>query len=103
VVAEEEDSAEEGFTVEDLEVEVSTVVALEADTSVAAVFILGALPQSTAAVFTELVVAVVESALAGWRVPQGAFQTLPAQDPGFLHLADHHPGKLSMMDDLIEP
>jgi hypothetical protein len=45
-VAEEAgDLAEVGFTEEDLEVVVSTVVALEADTSVAAVFILVALPQ----------------------------------------------------------
>jgi hypothetical protein len=103
-VAEEAgDLAEVGFTEEDLEVVVSTVVALEADTSVAAVFILVALPQSTAAVFTELVAAVGESALAVWRAPQAALQTLPAQDPGSLHLVVHHPDSLCMMDDLIEP
>jgi hypothetical protein len=101
-VAEVEDSAEEVSTVVDLEVEASTVAALEADTSEAAVFILGALPQSTAAVLAESVAAVGELALA-YRTPQVAFQTLPAQGPGSLHLGDHHPGNLSMMDDLIEP
>jgi hypothetical protein len=43
-----------------------------------------------------------ELALA-YRTPQVAFETLPAQDPGSLRLGDHHPGNLSMMDDLIEP
>jgi hypothetical protein len=44
----------------------------------------------------------VESALAD-RTSQGAFQTLPAQDPGSLHLGDRHPGNQSMKDDLIDP
>jgi predicted alpha-1,6-mannanase (GH76 family) len=102
VVAEEEDSAEAGFTAEDLEVVVSTVVALEADISVAAVSISGALPRFTAAVLAEWVAAVAESALA-YRAAQVTFQTLPAQDPGSLLLVIHHPDNLSMMDDLIEP
>jgi len=86
-----EDSAEVGFTVEDL----------EADTSGATVFTLGALPQSTAAVLAESVAAAAESVLAG-RASQVAFQTLLAQDPGSLHLVIHHPDSLCMMDDLLD-
>jgi hypothetical protein len=46
--------------------------------------------------------AAVESALAE-RASRVAFQTLPEQDPGSRHLVIHHPGNLSMMDDLIDP
>jgi hypothetical protein len=102
VAEEAEDSAAVGFTAEDLEVEVSTAVALEADTSAAAAPILGAFLRFTVAVLAESVAAVAELALA-WRAPRVAFQTLPAQDPGSLHLGDHHPGNLCTMDDLIEP
>jgi hypothetical protein len=99
-----EDSAEVGFTVEDLEVEVSTVVALEAAVSVvvstAVAFVVALwLPDMLEA---ESAAAAAESALAD-RTFQIAFRTLLAQDPGSLHLEDHHPGNLSMMDDLIEP
>jgi hypothetical protein len=44
----------------------------------------------------------VESALAE-RASQVALRTLLAQDPGSLHLVIHHPGSLSMMDDLLDP
>jgi hypothetical protein len=103
-VAEVEDSEEEVSMVVDLEVEVeaSTVAALEADTSEAAVFILGALPQSTAAVLAESVAAVGELALA-YRTPQVAFKTLPAQGLGSLPLVIHHPDTLCMMVDLLDP
>ena len=43
-----------------------------------------------------------ESALAD-RTSQVAFLTLPAQDPGFLHLGDPHSGNLLMKDDQIGP
>ena len=49
----------------------------------------------------ESAAAVVESALAD-RTSRVAFQTLPAQGPGSLHLGDRHPGNQSMKDDLIE-
>jgi hypothetical protein len=109
VVAAEEDSAEEVSTGVVLEVEVSTAVDLEAEVSMGEVSVVG----STAAAFVvalwlpdmlaaESVAAVAESALA-YRTVRVAFQTLLAQDPGSLHLVIHHPGNLSMMDDLIEP
>jgi hypothetical protein len=95
--------------VEDLEQEVSTVVDSEAEVSMGEV---SAVASTAAALVVALwqpdtleaesVAAVGESALAE-RVSQVAFQTLPAQDPGSLHLGDHHPGNLSMMDGLIEP
>jgi hypothetical protein len=44
----------------------------------------------------------VESALAD-RTSQVRFQTLPAQDPGSLHLGDPHRGNQSSKDDLIDP
>jgi len=50
----------------------------------------------------ESAAAVVESALAD-RTSQAAFLTLPAQDPGSLHLGDRHPGNQSMKDNLIDP
>jgi hypothetical protein len=50
----------------------------------------------------ESAAAVVESALAE-HISQVAFRTLPAQDPGSLHLVIHHPDSLSMMDGLIDP
>lgn len=94
---------------EDLEQEVSTVVDSEAEVSMGEV---SAVASTAAALVVALwqpdtleaesVAAVGESALAE-RVSQVAFQTLPAQDPGSLHLGDHHPGNLSMMDGLIEP
>ena len=46
--------------------------------------------------------AAVESALAE-RTFQVAFLTLPAPDPGSLHLGDPHSGNLPMKDDLIDP
>jgi len=49
----------------------------------------------------ESAAAAVESASAD-PTSQVAFQTLPAQDPGSLHLGDRHPGNQSMKDDLIE-
>ena len=84
---------------EDSEEEVSTGE-VSAVASTAAVLVLPLrLPDTLEA---ELAVAVGESGLAE-RASQVAFQTLPAQAPGFLHLEDHHPGNLCMMDDLIEP
>jgi hypothetical protein len=44
----------------------------------------------------------VESALAE-RTSQVAFQTLPAQDPGSLHLEDPHSNNIPMKDALIDP
>jgi hypothetical protein len=49
----------------------------------------------------ESVAVVAESALAD-RTSRVVFRTLLAQDLGSLHLGDHHPDNLSMMDDLIE-
>jgi len=97
-----EDSAEEVSTVVDLEAEVSVVASMGAvsvvSTAVAFVVALW-LPDMLEA---ESAAAAAESALAD-RTFQIAFRTLPAQDPGSLHLGDHHPGNLCMMDDLIEP
>jgi hypothetical protein len=50
----------------------------------------------------EWAAAAVESALAD-LTSQVAFQTLPAQDPGSLHLGDPHRGNQSLKDDLIDP
>ena len=44
----------------------------------------------------------VESALAE-HTSQVAFQTLPAQDRGSLHLGDHHSGNLPMKGGPIDP
>ena len=44
----------------------------------------------------------VESALVE-RASQVAFRTLVVEGPGSLHLAGHHFGSLSLMDDLIDP
>ena len=44
----------------------------------------------------------VESALAE-RTSQVAFQTLPAQDRGSLHLEDPHSGNRPVNNDLIDP
>jgi hypothetical protein len=96
---EEEDSAEE----------VSTGVVLEAEVFMVEVSVVG----FTAAVLAvalwlpdtleaESAAAAAESALAD-RTCQVVFRTLLAQGPGSLHLGDHHPGNLSMMDDLVEP
>jgi hypothetical protein len=87
--------------VEDSEEEVSTEVEVSMGevSAVAALVVALWQPDTLEA---ESVAAVGESALAE-RVSQVAFQTLPAQDPGSLHLGDHHPGNLSMMDGLIEP
>ena len=74
-----------GFTVE-----VSTAVAF-----MVALWVPGTLEAESAA-------AAVESALAQ-RASQAAFRTLPAQDPGSLHLVIHHPGSLSMTDGPIDP
>ena len=107
-----EDSEVEVSTEVALEVEVSmgevsavasTVVALEVEVSmgeVSAVALVVAvwLPDTLEA---ESAAAAAESALAD-RTSQVAFQTLLAQDPGSPPLGDHHPGNLSMMDDLIE-
>jgi hypothetical protein len=93
----------------DSEEEVSTVVGLEVEVSMGEVSVV----DSTAVAFVaalwlpdtleaESAAAVGESALAE-RASQVAFQTLPAQDPGSLHLGDHHPGNLYMMGGLIEP
>jgi len=102
-VVEEEDSAAVGFTVEDLGVEVSVVASMGAVSvvvSTAMAFVVALwLPDMLEA---ESAAAAAESALAD-RTFQIAFRTLLAQDPGSPHLGDHHPGNLSMMDDLIEP
>ena len=83
----------------DLEVEVSMgEVSVVGSTAVAFVVLLW-LPNTLEA---ESAAAAAESALAD-RTFQMAFRTLPAQDLGSLHLGDHHPGNLCMMDDLIEP
>ena len=50
----------------------------------------------------ESAAAVAESALAE-RTSQVALRTLPAQDPGSLHLVIHHRDSLSTMDGLIDP
>jgi len=50
----------------------------------------------------ESAAAAVESALAD-PASQVAFQTLPAQDPGSLHLGDPHSGNLSMKGGPIDP
>jgi hypothetical protein len=92
-----------------VEEEVSTVVALEVEVSTGEVSAVA----STAAAWVvalwlqdtleaESAAAAGESALAD-RASQVAFQTLPAQDPGSLHLVIHPPDSLYMMDDLIEP
>jgi len=80
-----------GFTVEDLEVEVSMVeVSVVGSTAVVLAVALW-LPDMLAA----------ESALAD-RTFQIALRTLLAQDPGSLHLVIHHPDSLCMMDDLLD-
>jgi len=61
-------------------VAVSTAVALEAESAAAA----------------------VESALVE-HTSQVALGTLPAQDPGFLHLGIRHLASPSMMDELADP
>jgi hypothetical protein len=63
-----------------LAVAVSTAVALEAESAAAA----------------------VESALVE-HTSQVALGTLPAQDPGFLHLGIRHLASPSMMDELADP
>jgi len=95
--------------VEDSEAEVSTAAGLEVEVSMGEVSVVGStavalvvplwLPDTLEA---ESAAAAVESALAD-RTAQGAFQTLPAQDPGSPHLGDRHPGNQSMKDDLIDP
>jgi len=95
--------------VEDSEAEVSTVVGLEVEVSMGEVSVVGStavalvvplcLPDTLEA---ELAAAAAESALAD-RTFRVASRTLLAQDPGSLHLGDHHPGNLYMMGDLIEP
>ena len=50
----------------------------------------------------ESAAAVVESALAD-RTSQAAFLTLPAQDPGSLHLEDPHSNNLPMKDAQTDP
>jgi hypothetical protein len=50
----------------------------------------------------ESAAAAVESALVD-RAFQVAFLTLPAPDPGSLHLEDLHSGNRPMKDDLIDP
>jgi hypothetical protein len=99
VAEEAEDSAEVGFTVEDLEV-VASMAAVSVVVSTAVAFVVPLwLPDMLAA---ESAAAAAESALAD-RTFQIAFRTLLAQDPGSLHLVIHHPDSLCMMDDLIEP
>jgi hypothetical protein len=44
----------------------------------------------------------VESALVE-RTSPVAFRILMAEDPGSLHLPVHHPGSLSIVDDLTDP
>ena len=70
------------------------VVLAVAAVSIAVGFVVAVLGAESAA-------AAVESASAD-PTSQVAFQTLPAQDPGSLHLGDRHPGNQSMKDDLIE-
>jgi hypothetical protein len=93
-VAAGEDSAEEVFTGVVLEVEVSTAVDLEVEVLAVALWLPDTLEAESAA-------AAAESALAD-HTCQVVFRTLLAQDPGSLHLGDHHPGNRYMMDDLIE-
>ena len=82
-----------------LEVEVSMgEVSVVGSTAVALVVPLW-LPDTLEA---ESAAAAAESALAD-RTFRVASRTLLAQDPGSLHLGDHHPGNLYMMGDLIEP
>ena len=91
------------------EEEVSTVVGLEVEVSMGEVSGVGStavalvvplwLPDTLEA---ESAAAAAEWALAD-RTFQVAFRTLLAQDPGSLHLGDHHPGNQSIMADLIEP
>jgi len=50
----------------------------------------------------ESVAAAVESALAD-RTSQVGFRTLPAQDPGSLHLEDPHSNNLPMKDAQTDP
>ena len=50
----------------------------------------------------ESAAAVAGSALAE-RTSQAALRTLPAQDPGSLHLVIHHRDSLSTMGGLIDP
>jgi hypothetical protein len=91
--------AAEVSTVVALEVEVSTGEVSAVASTAAALVVALWLPDTLEA---ESAAAVGESALAD-RVSQVAFQTLPAQDPGSLHLVIHLPDSLYMMDDLIEP
>jgi len=87
-----------GFTVEDLEVEVSMVeVSVVGSTAVVLALALW-LPDMLAA---ESAAAAAESALAD-RTFQITLRTLLAQDPGSLHLVIHHPDSLCMMDDLLD-
>ena len=82
-----------------LEVEVSTGEVSAVASTAAALVVALWLPDTLEA---ESAVAVGESALAD-RVSQVAFQTLPAQDLGFLHLEDPHSNNLPMKDALIDP
>ena len=77
-------------------VEASTVVVvLAVVVSTAVAFVVAVLGEESAA-------AEVESALAE-HTSQVALGTLPAQDPGFLHLGIRHLGSPSIMDDLADP
>jgi hypothetical protein len=93
-------AAEEGevSTAVDLEEEVSMREVSAVASTAAALVVAIWLPDTSEA---ESVAAAAESASAD-RTSQVAFQTLPAQDPGSLHLEGHHPGNLCMMDDLLE-
>jgi len=92
-----------------VEEEVSTVVALEVEVSTGEV---SAVASTAAALVVALwlpdtleagsAAAAAESALAD-HTSQVALGTLPAQDPGSLHLVIHHPGSLSLMDELAAP
>jgi hypothetical protein len=95
---EAEDSEEEVSTVVDLEAEVS-MGEVSAVASTGAALVVGLWQPDT--LEAESVAAAAESASAD-RTSQVVFQTLPAQDPGSLHLGDHHLGNLCMMDDLLE-
>ena len=96
---EAEEEEEEVSTVVALEVEVSTGEVSAVASTAAALVVALWLPDTLEAVSAA---GVGESALAD-RVSQVAFQTLPAQDPGSLHLVIHHPGSLSLMDELADP
>ena len=72
---------------------------VEASTVVVVLAVAGS---TAVALEAESAAAAVESALVE-HTSQVALGTLPAQDPGFLHLGIRHLGSPSMMDELADP